>query len=48
MKRSEMRNLLLTERNELIMRIHLYYVYILTNAHHSVLHTEISNDLVRR
>ena len=30
------------------MRIHLYYVYILTNAHHSVLYTGVTNDLERR
>ena len=30
------------------MRIHIYYVYILTNAHHSVLYTGVTNDLERR
>jgi putative endonuclease len=30
------------------MKIHLYYVYILTNANHSVLYTGVTNDLVRR
>ncbi len=30
------------------MRIHLYYVYILTNAHHNVLYTGLTNDLERR
>ena len=30
------------------MRIHLYYVYILTNAHHNVLYTGVTNDLERR
>jgi putative endonuclease len=30
------------------MRIHLYYVYILTNAHHSVLYIGVTNDLERR
>ena len=30
------------------MRIHLYYVYILTNASHKVLYTGITNDLERR
>ena len=29
------------------MRIHIYYVYILTNAHHSVLYTGVTNDLER-
>ena len=30
------------------MRNHLYYVYILTNIHHTVLYTGVTNDLVRR
>jgi len=30
------------------MKIHLYYVYILTNATHKVLYTGVTNDLVRR
>ena len=30
------------------MRIHLYYVYILTNANHAVLYTGVTNDLERR
>ena len=30
------------------MPIHLYYVYILTNAHNSVLYTGVTNDLERR
>lgn len=30
------------------MRIHLYYVYILTNASHKVLYTGVTNDLERR
>lgn len=30
------------------MRIHLYYVYILTNAYHKVLYTGVTNDLERR
>ena len=30
------------------LRIHLYYVYILTNASHKVLYTGITNDLERR
>ena len=30
------------------MRIYLYYVYILTNSHHNVLYTGITNDLERR
>ena len=30
------------------MRIHIYYVYILTNTHHSVLYTGVTNDLERR
>ena len=27
------------------MRIHQYYVYILTNTHHSVLYVGVTNDL---
>jgi putative endonuclease len=30
------------------MRIHVYYVYILTNVHHNVLYTGVTNDLERR
>jgi putative endonuclease len=30
------------------MRIHIYYVYIMTNTHHSVLYTGVTNDLERR
>ena len=30
------------------MRVHLYYVYILTNAHHNMLYTGVTNDLERR
>jgi len=30
------------------MRIKLYYVYILTNTHNSVLYTGVTNDLERR
>ena len=30
------------------MKIHLYYVYILTNVNHNVLYTGITNDIVRR
>jgi putative endonuclease len=30
------------------MKIHLYYVYILTNTYNNVLYTGITNDLVRR
>ena len=30
------------------MKIHLYYVYILTNANHSVLYTGMTNNLIRR
>jgi len=30
------------------MRIHLYYVYILTNTFHKVLYTGVTNDLMRR
>jgi putative endonuclease len=30
------------------MRIHLYYIYILTNKHHNVLYTGVTNDLKRR
>ena len=30
------------------MKIHLYYVYLLINANHSVLYTGVTNDLERR
>ena len=30
------------------MKIYLYYVYILTNANHTVLYTGVTNDLERR
>ncbi|MFH2142277.1 MAG: GIY-YIG nuclease family protein [Bacteroidota bacterium] len=30
------------------MKIHIYYVYILTNKNHNVLYTGITNDLIRR
>jgi putative endonuclease len=30
------------------LRMHLYYVYILTNASHNVLYTGVTNDLERR
>jgi putative endonuclease len=30
------------------MKIHLYYIYILTNVNQNVLYTGITNDLVRR
>jgi len=30
------------------MNIHIYYVCILTNAHHTVLYTGVTNDLERR
>ena len=30
------------------MRIQIYYVYILTNKHHNVLYTGVTNDLERR
>ena len=30
------------------MRIHIYYVYILTNTHHTVLYTGVTSDLERR
>ena len=30
------------------MKNHKHYVYILTNAHHSVLYTGVTNDLERR
>ena len=30
------------------MKIHLYYVYILTNENHTVLYTGLTNDLERR
>jgi len=32
----------------MLVRIHLYYVYILTNASHKVLYTGVTNDLERR
>ena len=30
------------------MKIHLYYVYMLTNSNHTVLYTGVTNDLERR
>ena len=30
------------------MKVHIYYVYILTNSNHSVLYTGVTNDLERR
>ena len=30
------------------MKLHLYYVYILTNLRHNVLYTGLTNDLERR
>jgi putative endonuclease len=30
------------------MRIHIYYVYILTNTYNNVLYTGVTNDLERR
>jgi putative endonuclease len=30
------------------MRTHSYYIYILTNANHTVLYTGVTNDLERR
>jgi len=30
------------------MKVYLYYVYILTNANHTVLYTGVTNDLERR
>ena len=30
------------------MKIHFYYVYILSNAHNTVLYTGVTNDLQRR
>ena len=30
------------------MKLHLYYVYILTNVNHTVLYTGVTNDLERR
>ena len=32
----------------MIMKFHCYYVYILANAHNTVLYIGITNDLVRR
>ena len=32
----------------MLVRIHLYYVYILTNASHKVLYIGVTNDLERR
>jgi|WetSurMetagenome_2_1015567.scaffolds.fasta_scaffold158746_2 putative endonuclease len=31
-----------------MIRIHVYYVYIVTNKHHTVLYTGVTNDLLRR
>jgi len=30
------------------MKLYVYYVYILTNANHTVLYTGVTNDLARR
>ena len=30
------------------MKVHLYYVYLLTNSNHTVFYTGVTNDLVRR
>ncbi|MGE0638575.1 MAG: GIY-YIG nuclease family protein, partial [Bacteroidia bacterium] len=30
------------------MKIHIYYIYILTNKNHTVLYTGVTNDLARR
>jgi putative endonuclease len=30
------------------MKIHLYYVYILTNQNHTVLYTGVTNEIIRR
>lgn len=30
------------------MKLHLYYVYIMTNAHNNVLYTGVTSDLERR
>jgi putative endonuclease len=30
------------------MKVHLYYVYILTNSNHTVIYTGVTNDLERR
>ena len=38
----------LAEVNNLDMKIHSYYVYILTNKNHTVLYTGVTNDLSRR
>jgi putative endonuclease len=45
---SNLVNVLRKNRHRITMRIHLYYVYILTNAHHSVLYVGVTNDLERR
>ena len=37
-----------SEQGVLEMKIHLYYVYLLTNAHNNVLYVGVTNDLVRR
>ena len=31
-----------------LMKIHIYYVYLLTNANNTVLYTGVTNDLERR
>jgi putative endonuclease len=31
-----------------LMKIHLYYVYILTNTNNTVLYTGVTNNLIRR
>ena len=36
------------QTNNCQMKIYLFYVYILTNANHTVLYTGVTNDLVRR
>jgi putative endonuclease len=39
---------ILTIINSRDLKLHLYYVYILTNARHNVLYTGLTNDLERR
>ena len=31
-----------------LVSVHNYYVYIMTNSHHTVLYTGVTNDLIRR